>query len=54
MGLLKSISKRKNAKHVKRLRARALQIDALKEQMAALTDEELKANEAIPRNLTWN
>ena len=43
MGLLKSISKRKNAKHVKRLRARALQIDALKEQMAALTDEELKA-----------
>ena len=43
MGLLKSISKRKNAKHVKRLRIRALQIDALKEQMAALSDDELKA-----------
>ena len=43
MGLLKSISRRKNAKHVKRLRTRALEIDALKEQMAALSDEELKA-----------
>ena len=43
MGLLKSISRRKNAKHVKRLRIRALEIDALKEQMAALSDEELKA-----------
>ena len=43
MGLLKSISKRKNAKHVKKLRNRALEIDALKEQMAALTDEQLKA-----------
>ena len=43
MGLLKSISRRKNAKHVKKLRVRALQIDALKEKMAALTDEELKA-----------
>ena len=43
MGLLKSISKRKNKKHVKILRTKALQIDALKDKMAALTDEELKA-----------
>ena len=42
MGLLKSISNRKNKKHVKRLRTKALEIDALKEQMAALTDEQLK------------
>ena len=43
MGLLKSISARKNKKMIKKLRARALQIDALKDQMAALTDEQLKA-----------
>ena len=42
MGLLKSISNRKNKKHVKRLRTKALEIEALKEQMAALTDEQLK------------
>ena len=29
MGLLKSISNRKNKKHVKRLRTKALEIDAL-------------------------
>ena len=43
MGLLKSISNRKNKKHVKRLRTKALEIDALKDQIAALTDEQLKA-----------
>ena len=42
MGLLKKISNN-NKKHLKRLRARALQIDALKDKMAALTDDELKA-----------
>ena len=33
----------KNKKHVKILRTKSLQIDALKYKMAALTDEELKA-----------
>ena len=42
MGLLKKLSNN-NKKHLKRLRARALQIDALKDKMAALTDDELKA-----------
>ena len=42
MGLLKKISSNKNKKHIKRLRARALEIDALKDQIAALSDEELK------------
>ena len=42
MGLLKKLSNN-NKKHLKKLRARALEIDALKDQMAALTDDELKA-----------
>jgi len=42
MGLLKKLSNN-NKKHLKRLRARALQIDALKDKMASLTDDELKA-----------
>ena len=42
MGLLKKLSNN-NKKHLKRLRARALEIDALKDKMAALTDDELKA-----------
>ena len=41
MGLLKKLSN-SNKKHLKRLRARALQIDALKDEMAALSDEQLK------------
>ena len=40
MGILKKLSN-KNKKHLKRLKARALQIDALKDQIAALTDEQL-------------
>ena len=40
MGLFKKITNSK--KHVKKLRVRALAIDALKDQMAALTDDELK------------
>ena len=42
MGLLKKLSNN-NKKHLKRLRARALQIDALKDTIAALSDDELKA-----------
>ena len=42
MGLLKKLSNN-NKKHLKRLRARALQIDALKDAIAALSDDELKA-----------
>ena len=42
MGLLKRLSN-KNKKHIKRLRVKALAIDALKDEMAALTDEQLKA-----------
>ena len=41
MGLLKKFSNQ-NKKHLKKLRERALQIDALKEKYAALTDEELQ------------
>ena len=42
MGLLKRLSNQ-NKKHLKRLRARALQIDALKDEIAKLSDDELKA-----------
>ena len=42
MSLLKKLSNN-NKKHLKRLRARALQIDALKDTVAALSDDELKA-----------
>ena len=42
MGLLKRLSN-KNKKHIKKLRVKALAIDALKDEMAALTDEQLKA-----------
>ena len=41
MGLLKKFSNQ-NKKHLKKLRERALQIDALKDKYAALTDEELQ------------
>ena len=41
MSLLKKLSN-SNKKHLKRLKARALQVDALKDQIAQLTDEELK------------
>ena len=42
MGLLKKLSNN-NKKHLKRLRARALEIDSLKDQIAALSDDELRA-----------
>ena len=41
MGLLKKFSNQ-NKKHLKKLKERALQIDALKDKYAALTDEELQ------------
>ena len=42
MSFLKKLSS-KNKKHLKKLKARALEIDALKDKMAALSDDELKA-----------
>ena len=42
MSLLKKLSNN-NKKHLKRLRARALEIDALKDQIAALSDDEFRA-----------
>ncbi len=41
MGLLKKLSN-SNKKHLKKLRARALEIDALKDKMASLSDDELR------------
>ena len=41
MSLLKKLSN-SNKKHLKKLKARALQVDALKDSIAKLTDEELK------------
>ena len=41
MGLLKKLSNT-NKKHLKRLRARALEIDALKDKIASLSDDELR------------
>ena len=42
MGLLKRLSNN-NKKHLKRLRARALQVDALKDSIATLSEDELRA-----------
>ena len=41
MSLLKKLSNT-NKKHLKKLREKALQVDALKDKIAALSDEELR------------